>query len=127
MNEGQVGNPHWLFSRKAMKDYYRIKCAKMTAPVKKLYMFLLADKELLEGWRNEPLKLLWVELYILYNGLLLEPHLKEARISAENDIITWLRPNITDTLNRIKQIEPSLRLEERMLLYLILAILSQSE
>lgn len=99
----------------------------MTAPVKKLYMFLLADKELLEGWRNEPLKLLWVELYILYNGLLLEPHLKEARISAENDIITWLRPNITDTLNRIKQIEPSLRLEERMLLYLILAILSQSE
>lgn len=109
-----------------MKDYYRIKCAKMAVSVKKLYMFLLGDKELLEGWRNEPLKLLWGELYLLYNGLLLEPHLKEARISPENEIITWLRPNITDTLSRVRQIEPNLPLEERMLLYLILTILSQT-
>jgi hypothetical protein len=110
-----------------MRDYYRIKGAKMTGSAKKVYMFLLSDQELLDGWRNEPLKLLWGELYVLYNGILLEPHLQEARISGENEVITWSRPNVSDALSQIRQIEPNLPLEERMLFYLILGILSQCE
>ena len=50
-NGGPLGNPQWLFSRKALKDYYRIKSAKMSGLIKKIYMFLLSDRELLDGWK----------------------------------------------------------------------------
>lgn len=42
-NKAMMGNPGWLWARKSLKDYYRLKSNKMGDQITQIYDFLLSS------------------------------------------------------------------------------------
>lgn len=38
-----TGNPGWIWARKSLKDYYKLKTSKMEDQIKEIYGFLLSS------------------------------------------------------------------------------------
>lgn len=65
-NKAMMGNPGWLWARKSLKDYYRLKSNKMGDQITQIYDFLLSSQEFINP-RAKPFQSCWASLYLYYN------------------------------------------------------------
>ena len=42
-DKAMAGNPGWIWARKSLKDYYKLKANKMRDQIKEIYDFLLSS------------------------------------------------------------------------------------
>lgn len=120
----QGGNPGWVWARKSLRDYYRLKANKMGSQMREIYDFLLSSEELLKSHAS-PFRHCWTALYLFYHGQALEEKLGE--FTDPEAMRTWSTISLEQTFQQLQSTFELLPAQERLPYFLVLNLLNSSQ